>query len=252
MVEWVKKASFDRLNKLFEIIAIERHHQTFLSARNLLVVVREPQPYVLNILPRWLPKVVVHGEHFVLKDLPFYEKASEADVKARQERLDKREEKRHEGTLRKVSDEKGHSSSPAVRPQAKKKKKKTIAQALKIVSPVPNLSSSSTDSAYNRSDGLAQASEDNSSSPWLDTVNPGTGPSQPRSEFIGLRVVNEPEEEEDMNDLRTRFLERHRKRLHEAIDIVPPPAKRACLENNQEDPARGSSIDRAPLRRSGS
>ena len=127
-----------------------------------------------------------------------------------------------------MSDEKGHSSSPVVRPQAAKKKKKTIAQALKIVSPVPNLSSSSTYSEYNRSDGLAQASEDNSSSPWLDTINQGTGPSQPRSEFIGLRVVNEPEEEEDMNDLRTKFLERHRKRLHEAIDIVPPQAKRAC------------------------
>ena len=26
LVEWVEKASFDRLNKLFEIIAIERHH----------------------------------------------------------------------------------------------------------------------------------------------------------------------------------------------------------------------------------
>ena len=94
MVEWVKKASFDRLNKLFEIIAIERHHQTFLSARNLLVVVREPQPYVLNILPRRLPKVVVPGEHFVLKDLPFYEKAREADAKACQELLDQWEEKR--------------------------------------------------------------------------------------------------------------------------------------------------------------
>ena len=48
----------------------------------------EPQPYVLNIIPRRLPKVVVPGEHFVLKDLPFYERAREADVKARQERLD--------------------------------------------------------------------------------------------------------------------------------------------------------------------
>ncbi|RVW44261.1 hypothetical protein CK203_099618 [Vitis vinifera] len=39
-----------------------------------------------------------------------------------------------------------------------------------------------------------------------------------------------------MNDLRTGFLERHRKQLHEAIDIVPLPAKRACLEKAQEDP----------------
>ncbi|KAL6315266.1 hypothetical protein AAG906_000348 [Vitis piasezkii] len=40
-----------------------------------------------------------------------------------------------------------------------------------------------------------------------------------------------------MNDLRTGFLERHRKRLYEAIDIVPSPAKRVCPKNPQEDPA---------------
>ena len=32
------------------------------------------------------------GEHFLLKDLPFYERAREADAKACQERLDQREE----------------------------------------------------------------------------------------------------------------------------------------------------------------
>ena len=84
----MEKASFDRLNKLFEIAAVERHHQTLLTARNLLAVVREPQPYITNILPRWLPKQVVPGEHFVLKDLPFYERDRKADAKARQERLD--------------------------------------------------------------------------------------------------------------------------------------------------------------------
>ena len=52
-----------------------------------------------------------------------------------------------------------------------------------------------------------------------------------------MRVVNEPEEERDMNDLRIGFLERHHKRLHEAIDIVPLPAKRVCPERDEEDPA---------------
>ena len=80
LVEWVKKAYFDRLNKLFKITTIERYYQTLLSARN--------QSYVINILPRRLPKFVVPEEHFVLKDLPFYERAREADTKARQERLD--------------------------------------------------------------------------------------------------------------------------------------------------------------------
>ena len=87
VIEWVEKASFDRLNKLFEITATQRHHQTLLTARNLLAVVREPQSYVTNILPRRLPKQVVLGEHFVLKDLPFYERARKANAKARQERL---------------------------------------------------------------------------------------------------------------------------------------------------------------------
>ena len=59
-----------------------------LTSQNLLVVILEPQPYVLPIIPRWLPKVVVPGEHYVLKDLPFYEEEREVDAKARQERLD--------------------------------------------------------------------------------------------------------------------------------------------------------------------
>ena len=67
VVEWVEKASFARLNKLFEITAAERHHETLLTARNLLAVAREPQPYVVNILPRKLPKKVVPGEHYILE-----------------------------------------------------------------------------------------------------------------------------------------------------------------------------------------
>lgn len=93
LVEWVEKASFVLLNKLFEITASERNYQTLLSARNLLIVVQEPQPYVLNILPRRLPKVVVPEEHFVLRDLPFYEEAREADTKARQKCLEQPEER---------------------------------------------------------------------------------------------------------------------------------------------------------------
>lgn len=70
---------------------------------------------------------MVPREHIVLKDLPFYKKACEMYAKAGQERLDQREEKRLEGTLRKAPSEKDCGSSPAVRPQAVEKKKKTIA-----------------------------------------------------------------------------------------------------------------------------
>ena len=72
IVDWVEKASFACLNKLFEIDAKERHYKTLLSARNLMAVVRESQNYVINILPRKLPKEVVPGEHYTVKDLPIY------------------------------------------------------------------------------------------------------------------------------------------------------------------------------------
>ena len=38
LVEWVEKASFDRLNKLFEIATDERSCQMLLSAQNLRLV----------------------------------------------------------------------------------------------------------------------------------------------------------------------------------------------------------------------
>ena len=51
LVEWVEKALFDRLNKLFVITSNKRNHQTLSSDRNLLAVVREPQLYILPIIP---------------------------------------------------------------------------------------------------------------------------------------------------------------------------------------------------------
>ena len=42
LVDWVEKASFGCLSKLFEIDAKERQCNTLLTARNLVAVVREP------------------------------------------------------------------------------------------------------------------------------------------------------------------------------------------------------------------
>eukprot|EP00261_Vitis_vinifera_P017329 XP_010646960.1 PREDICTED: uncharacterized protein LOC104878387 [Vitis vinifera] len=56
LVDWVEKASFAYVCKLFEIDPKERAYKTLLSARNLTEVVREPQEYVINILPRKLAK----------------------------------------------------------------------------------------------------------------------------------------------------------------------------------------------------
>lgn len=41
-----------------------------------------------------------------------------------------------------------------------------------------------------------------------------------------------------MNDLRAGFKERHYKRHHEVIDMVSPPAKKACSKRAHEEPTR--------------
>lgn len=82
LVEWVEKVSFDHLNKLFVIYAVKMNHQTLLMNQNLLAVVQEPQPYVLLVIPRLFPKVLVLEEHHMLKNISFYEVACEADAKA--------------------------------------------------------------------------------------------------------------------------------------------------------------------------
>ena len=83
VIEWVEKTFFDHLNKMFEITAKERNHRILLIDRNLLVVVWEPKLYVLPILPHPAPKVLVPGEHHVLKDLTLYEFARAANAKTR-------------------------------------------------------------------------------------------------------------------------------------------------------------------------
>lgn len=80
LVEWVEKASFNHLNKFFVITSNEKNHQTLLFVRNLLTIIQEPQPYILSIILRWLPKVVVPEEHHILKDLPFYKEAHKANA----------------------------------------------------------------------------------------------------------------------------------------------------------------------------
>ena len=45
-----------------------------------------------------------------------------------------------------------------------------------------------------------------------------------------------------MNDLRSGFKERHNKCLYEAIDMVPPTAKKACPERAQEESSRGAPL----------
>ncbi|RVW49469.1 hypothetical protein CK203_111151 [Vitis vinifera] len=112
LVDWVEKASFGCLSKLFEIDAKERQCKTLLTVRNLTAVVREPREYVINILPRKMPKEVVPGEHYTVKDFPIYEALKEADAKKRRLLLEDREKKKNEGTLRKAPGQKRDADSP--------------------------------------------------------------------------------------------------------------------------------------------
>ena len=72
MVEWVEKSSLTCLNKLFEINQIEQNHNVLLTEKNLKVILSHPKPFVNPIFPWLALPTLVLGEHFVLKDLPFY------------------------------------------------------------------------------------------------------------------------------------------------------------------------------------
>ena len=94
-VKWVDKTSFDRLNKLFVIFTRERNHKTLLTEENLLKLVWDPKSYVvLFSLPHFASRVLVPGEYYVVKDLPFYEKARAIVTKKMVDRLAQREKKR--------------------------------------------------------------------------------------------------------------------------------------------------------------
>lgn len=188
LVEWVEKASFNRLNRLFEIASSERNYQMLLSSRNLLVVVRETQLYTLNILLRRLPKVVVSGEHFVLKDLPFYTKAHETDSQAHQERLSHREERRQEGTLWRAPGEKRRAPSPPACPPVQKKKR-TLTKGIVIWSLFPSSLSTSTPPTL---DSPILASEGASNFSRHDLHDSGFKPSVPKPEHLPLLVSNKP------------------------------------------------------------
>ena len=100
------------------------------------MVTQGPQPYVLNILPRRLPKKVVAGEHFILKDLLFYTTVRKADAQARKALLNEREERRQEGTLRKApGDKRSAPTPPAGAPARKEKKVLNKGKEIKIPTP---------------------------------------------------------------------------------------------------------------------
>nr|CAN70561.1 hypothetical protein VITISV_031620 [Vitis vinifera] len=73
IVEWVEKVSFARLNKLFEIDTVERAHNILLSDKNPQALIKNPKSFIIPVFPRLASSFLVPDEHFMLKNLPFYE-----------------------------------------------------------------------------------------------------------------------------------------------------------------------------------
>ena len=68
-MQWVEKASLEKIRRLLEVSEQERHCEVLLALKNLADVRWSPAPYSLPIIPRSLPSKIVGGEHFVTTDL---------------------------------------------------------------------------------------------------------------------------------------------------------------------------------------
>ena len=69
LVNWVEKASFEKIRKLLEISEQERHHKVLLTLKNLGDLRHNPAPYSVLFIPRPLPIEIVEGEHYVTANL---------------------------------------------------------------------------------------------------------------------------------------------------------------------------------------
>ena len=68
-MKWVEKSSIEKIRRLLEIFARERHCQVLLTRENISAIRNNPAPYTLPVIPRPLPSNVMEGEHFVLADV---------------------------------------------------------------------------------------------------------------------------------------------------------------------------------------
>ena len=54
-----------------------------LIEKNLKVILAHPKLFVIHVFSQLAPTTLVSGEHFILKDLPFYKVARFANAEAR-------------------------------------------------------------------------------------------------------------------------------------------------------------------------
>ena len=69
LVNWVEKASFEKIRKLLEISERERYHEVLLTLKKLGDLSRNLAPYSVSIIPRPLLIEIVEGEHYFTADL---------------------------------------------------------------------------------------------------------------------------------------------------------------------------------------
>lgn len=72
----------------------EWNHKVLLLDKNLLMLIDALKSFVIPVFPHVALPSLMPREHFVLKDLSFYEVAHLVDSEARQAHLEKREKKR--------------------------------------------------------------------------------------------------------------------------------------------------------------
>ena len=68
-MNWVEKASLEKILRLLKIFELERRYKVLLTLKNISAMRRNPAPYTLPVIPRLLPSEIVEGEHFVIDDL---------------------------------------------------------------------------------------------------------------------------------------------------------------------------------------
>ena len=57
-MQWVEKASIEKIRRLLEISELEHHYKVLLTLKNLADVRQSSAPYSLLIIPRSLPSWV--------------------------------------------------------------------------------------------------------------------------------------------------------------------------------------------------
>ena len=112
------KASFAHLNKLFEIGTTELAHNFLLSDKNLQALIENLKPFIIPVFPLLALLSLVPNEHFVLKDLSFYEIDHLVDSEARHDHLEEREKKFQDETFRQTPPASHLTSNSVVHPPA--------------------------------------------------------------------------------------------------------------------------------------